>query len=204
MKLSLNDKKRVADFYHRRLKKHGTKSALTGDWDTKANQVKRFEILSKVGNLNNKKILDFGCGLGDLYTYLKPRFKNLDYHGIDIAAKIIEAAKKKHSKASFRTAEITDLIKEKKKYDYVFASGSLTFAIKPRKKYYFEVIKQMYDLAKIGIAFNLLDSEVYKPNKFYVTYDMQEVLKHCLTFTKKVKIITGYAEGDFTVYLYKK
>ena len=38
---------------------------------------KRLSILAEVGNLKNSKILDFGCGIGYLYSYLKKKNFNL-------------------------------------------------------------------------------------------------------------------------------
>jgi len=51
-------------------------------------------ILSKL-NLNNKKILDVGCASGDFYSVLKKKYKNINYHGIDLDEKCIQFAKKK-------------------------------------------------------------------------------------------------------------
>ena len=171
------------------------------DWDTKENQLKRFEIFSKIGDLNGKKILDVGCGLGDLYGFLIKKYKGIDYCGIDIAPKMIASARHKYPKARFENKEATEI---NEKFDYIFASGSLTFAVKQHKKYYLELIKKMYDLAKHGVAFNMLDQKVYRANDLYLTYDPMKILEFCRTFAKDTKIITGYVEGDFTVYLYKK
>ena len=71
MQLDKEDINRVSNFYTDLLHKNGTDSAQTLNWTNKRNQLVRFDTLIKVGDLRNKKILDFGCGLGDLLDFLK-------------------------------------------------------------------------------------------------------------------------------------
>jgi len=183
------------------LRKYGTHSAMALDWDSDKNQKSRFEILSKIGDLNGKTILDFGCGLGDLYGYLSKRFKKLAYLGIDIVPDFVVAARYKYPKARFELTEIGDL---QGKFDYVFASGSLTFNVDKGKNFYLDLVKQMYERANIGVGFNMLNKGFYDTDRFYMTYDPMEVLEYCKTFAKDVKIIFEYLKGDFTIYLFKK
>lgn len=201
MRLNPEDKHRIRSFYKRRLKKYGTKGAMSLDWDSYESQQGRFEILSKIGDLNNKSVLDFGSGLGDLYGYLAKHYKNVDYLGIDILPDFVEAASKKYPKAKFSGEGLTDI---KKTFDYVLASGSLTFQVEGGKNFYFKIIEQMYQHANIGVAFNMLNNNFYDADNFYVTYDPLEVLAFCKTFAKDVKIIFEYMKGDFTIYLFKK
>ncbi|GAC1412526.1 MAG: class I SAM-dependent methyltransferase [Candidatus Doudnabacteria bacterium] len=200
MRLNPEDKKRIRSFYKRRLKKYGSKGAMSLDWDSYESQQGRFEILSKIGDLNSKKVLDFGSGLGDLYGYLDKHFKNVDYLGIDILPDFVKAASKKFPKAKFSEKGLTDL---QESFDYVFASGSLTFQVQGGKNFYFKIIEEMYQHAKIGVAFNMLNDNFYDSDGFYVTYNPLEVLEFCKTFAKDVKIIFEYLKGDFTIYLFK-
>jgi trans-aconitate methyltransferase len=194
------DKKRVIKFFRKNFKKHGTESALSLTWDSKENQIERFNVLCLIGDLSGKSILDVGCGLGDLYGYCAGRFKKFSYLGIDVLPDFIDAARVKYPRARFENMELLEV---QERFDFVFASGSLTFKIRNAEKYYFAMIKKMYALAKIGVAFNMLDTSYYISDDFYLTYNKKRVLEYCKTFAKNVKIITGYLEGDFTVYLLK-
>ena len=71
------------------------------DWGSKRKQILRFKILSKIGNLNKKKMLEVGCGFGDFNSWLKKNNKNVNYFGIDIVPEMIIEAKKKHKKSFF-------------------------------------------------------------------------------------------------------
>ena len=77
MKLKKNFSKKheniVKKFYSSRYNLLGNQIRSVG-WGSKKNQNLRFKILLKNINVNKKKILDFGCGFGDLYSFLK---KNL-------------------------------------------------------------------------------------------------------------------------------
>ena len=52
------------------------------------------KYIFKKFNINNKKILDIGCGTGSMYSALNEKF-NIDYTGIDLDKKFILHAKKK-------------------------------------------------------------------------------------------------------------
>jgi cyclopropane fatty-acyl-phospholipid synthase-like methyltransferase len=201
MTLSPKDKTAIQQYYRKKLKRYGTKSALSVDWDSDHNQIERFKILSKIGDLTGKSVLDFGSGLGDLYGYLSKRFKGVKYLGIDILPEFIEEAKKKYKQGNFELKELDDV---KESFDYVFASGSLTYKMRKDKNFYLKIVEELYQRAKMGVAFNMLDKGFYGIEKFYMTYDPIEVYNYCKAFAKDIKIVVEYAPGDFTIYLYKK
>jgi cyclopropane fatty-acyl-phospholipid synthase-like methyltransferase len=202
MKLTDTDKKRIKQFYQRRLKKYGINDAKSVDWDNNKNQQVRFGILSKIAELDRATVLDVGSGLGDFYKYLSKNFRGIEYTGIDIVPNFVEESRARHPKAKF---ECIELNKIQENYDYIFASGSLTFNVATGKNYYFQVIKRMYELANKGVSFNMLNSDYFgKKHKMYVTYDPLEVLDFCKTFAKDVKVVFNFLEGEINVYLYKK
>ncbi len=88
-------------------------------------------------------------------------------------------------------------------WDYVLASGALSFKVKNNKDYYYSIIKKMYACAKKGVAFNMLNKSVHKDDATYAAYDPQEVVNFCKIFCNNVHVITDYLPHDFTAYLYK-
>ena len=54
------------------------------DWSDSAGQRARFEALVRSVELTNRRLLDVGCGLGDLWDFLKARNISVDYTGVDI------------------------------------------------------------------------------------------------------------------------
>jgi ubiquinone/menaquinone biosynthesis C-methylase UbiE len=200
MKLSQSDQNRIKNFYNSLLKKFGTDSAKTLDWHNKHNQLERFETLTIIGDLNNCTILDFGCGLGDLYGFLKGRYSNFKYLGIDLVPELINEAQKKYPDGEFKVANISEI---KQKFDYIFASGSLSYAVEGGREFYYAVIRKMYEFCNKGVGFNMLDGHEYKSDETYQTYYSEYVLEYCKSFANKVRIVTQYELGDFTVLLEK-
>ena len=75
-------------FYDNRVSIHGT-SYKSLNWGSKESQNLRFKVLSSIGDFNRKKILDFGCGIGDYYSWLIENNFNVNYTGIDISSKMV-------------------------------------------------------------------------------------------------------------------
>jgi 2-polyprenyl-3-methyl-5-hydroxy-6-metoxy-1,4-benzoquinol methylase len=80
--------------YHRYRIEHfdaGTPESL--GWRGDASQLRRFEILSGLGDFSGHSILDAGCGYGDLKAYLDQRCPGFNYLGVDQMPEFIEEAK---------------------------------------------------------------------------------------------------------------
>jgi SAM-dependent methyltransferase len=201
MVLEKQDKDRLLCFYDRSLRLHGPDSPLSLHWTSPEDQLVRFSILSRVGDLSGRSVLDVGCGVGDLYGFLSRRFSGFSYLGIDIVPEMVKQAKLKYPRARFEVADTCSL---NAKFDYVFASGSLTFNVRGGKRFYFGVLRHMFSLCRRAAAFNMLDESVYKADRNFLSYDIREVERECKKLTRKYQIVTGYDQGDFTVFLYKR
>lgn len=195
-----DDKKRILGFYEDALKKYGT-DVRSVHWSNEETQKVRFEVLNKVANLSGKRVLDAGCGLGDLYKFFIAKEIPVDYTGIDIVPAFIDRARERFPDATFRVADIFSMNDQ---YDYVLASGALNFAVADSKEYYFSMIKKMFDCATLGLAFNMLNKVEHSNDETYVSYDIDEVVAYCKMLTDKVVVVADYLPWDFTVYMYKK
>lgn len=200
MDVSASDKIRLTRFYEEALLKYGPDSAQALQWKNRKSQQVRFAALSQVASLAGKSVLDVGCGVGDLYKYLQDSFARVDYCGLDVVPGMIAAAKQKYPGARFVHANVLDFTEQ---YDYVLASGALTYNMQGGKELYFEIIKHMYALAKKGVAFNVLDNDVYATDHEYLTYTYAEIAALCETLNCQFVVSTEYEVGDFTVFLYR-
>lgn len=77
----------------------------------------QIEHLCKFLIPQNKKVLDIGCGTGDLLASLQPQYGL----GIDISEALIEIAKKKHKKIKFLVNDAQDL-RVNDSFDYIVMS----------------------------------------------------------------------------------
>jgi len=195
-----DDRQRLEKFYTEALQKYGPDHPKSVHWLGLRSQLMRFDALTKIADLSGQAILDVGCGLGDLYDFLQTRFSGFSYTGIDLVPDMVKQARAKYPDANFESGDIFSM---KTNYDYLLASGSLTFHVSGGPEYYYKMIRRMYRLARKGVAFNMLDQAFYTTDSDYLAYDPVEVLGICGTITSKIKLMDDYLEGDFTVYLYK-
>lgn len=196
-----SDTSRLLTYYKQALAEYGDHDARSVHWSSEENQKVRFLILSQIANLNNTSVLDVGSGLGDLYTFLLSLHIHTKYTGIDIVPDFIARAKEQSPSLNF---ECKDIFAVDTQYDYVLASGAMSFKVKDNQAYYFSMIKKMYSLAKKGLAFNMLNYESHINDETYASYKPEEVAEFCKTFCPNVQIIIGYLPQDFTLYLYKE
>lgn len=201
MKLSKNDENRIQKFYQESFVRFGDEDVRSVQWTTRYGQVKRFEVLLNIANVEGAKILDVGCGLGDFYRFLLDEGITTDYTGIDIVPEFIDAARAKFPQTRFEAKDIFDMTET---YDYIFASGAMSFKVENNAEHYQNMIKKMYSLAQKGVAFNMLDNASHVDNETYAAYSPLEIADFCSTFANKVEIVTDYLPQDFTIYLYKE
>lgn len=190
-------------WYHReclRLEKEGFRKL---GWTDLTSQQARFKVLCDIAPLNNKVIMDVGCGTGDLKTYLDANFQEFIYLGIDHVPEFIVQALERFKDvrntffkvADFTTDGLPDV-------DYILASGSLNYQT-DNLLFPYRMIEKMYNSVKEGMAFNLLDDEKISPTDFLKPYNREEVLEFCLSLTSNVQVVTGYLPEDFTIMMYR-
>ncbi len=80
----------------------------------------------------HKKILDYGCGTGILYPYIKAKF-NSSYTGIDISKDMLELAKNKFPRIKLVQMDGEALKFKPNSFDAVIVFGSLHHVPDPKK-----------------------------------------------------------------------
>mgnify|MGYP001594952259 CR=1 FL=1 len=98
-----------------------------GDYDelnrlNPATQIRTKIIADVLKDHKYKKILDVGCGTGELLEYLHAKFPEKELHGTDISKKALEILKKKGITKGIFLANLERVIKLDGKYDVVVCS----------------------------------------------------------------------------------
>jgi len=167
----------------------------------------RFKILSEIGDLYKKKILDVGCGIGDLGFFLYNHF-NIDlYHGIDINEKMILLGREKYPSFNFIIGDILEIELENNSFDYVFESGIFNINIPNWESYTFRTVSKMFDICRLGIGINFLSNLCYRKNPDEKSHYVNpiDIIKFIHSNIKSRFILRhDYKDNDFTVYLYKE
>src|SRR5262245_27910761 len=115
-------KEQILSFYNFHLKKFGDRPEALR-W-TPQGQLKRYHMLADIAEpaeLNGSRVLDYGCGTGDFYRFLKRRGITVKYTGVDINENFIRLAKEKYPECTFRVMSADDDLNGF--YDYIFICG---------------------------------------------------------------------------------
>ncbi len=171
--------------------KHGHESV---GWISAERQKLRFEKLVENLDLDNKRVLDFGCGLGAFCGFLEEKGVKCDYTGIDIVESFIKKAQNSYPQGKFFRTSILDVTKS---FDYVFSSGTYAFC---QKELFLESLKKCFDIATSGYKFNiLLDAS----GSGYLKISATELQKIVRQLTAHALFEYGYLENDITIYMGK-
>ena len=192
----------VQRFFDNTLKYYNYNEPGIVGWSSQETQQIRFKVLCDIAPLDRMKILDVGCGVGDIYKYIINRFDGVEYTGIDCHKKMVHYARKKHPEGKFLHKE---LLKFSTDVDYILASGVFNLAGLDNMNYIEEMIQKMMRMANKGIAVNMLSSysppSLMYPDLYY--YDPIKVLERCMNTFKKISMRHDYLPHDFTLYIYK-
>jgi len=200
--------KDATDYYEEKLKKYGP-TFQSVDWNSKESQELRFDQLIKVIDKSddNFSILDYGCGYGALYLYLKSKFPKFYYYGYDASDAMIEKAISLNSNTQCNWfSDPINLIKT----DYVVASG--LFNVKQSyhhdewNEYAIDTLLSLNTLAVKGFAFNLLtkysEKVRMKNNLFYA--DPLFFFDYCKkNFSRNIALLHDYSLYEFTILVRK-
>jgi len=186
--------------YDERLKKFGVNPKTLG-W-LKGRQAIRFSVLTSIGSMNHKKILDVGCGFGDLYEYLQQKNLEFNYFGFDFNPNLLNIAKEKYPRTKFR---LFDLEKDHliEKFDWIIVSGLFNHKRKGNYKFIESSLKKLFQNCKRGIAVDFITSYVdfRNPESFYAS--PEKILKIAKNISDRVTIRQDYMKFEFVLYIYK-
>jgi SAM-dependent methyltransferase len=192
-------KKELLDSYTRHLKDFGdTPQAVR--W-TPAGQLRRFITLLRIaGDISGKNILDFGCGKGDLYGFMKEKGSSLRYSGVDINKHFIELARSKYPEAEFIVMDIeeTDF---NRYFDIIFICGVFNCRIAGIEESMKDILRKLFSSCTEALHVNLLTSHVSRKSVelFYVKPD--EILNFAITeLSRSVSLLHTKEDIFLSVY----
>jgi SAM-dependent methyltransferase len=196
--MDLLEKATVLQYHRRRI---GEPDVRALGWRSVDSQRLRFDVLCRIGDLSGRKVMDLGCGYGDLKPFLDQRFADVAYLGIDHMPEFIDEARRRHGhlpRTGFVQADILNAVFPE--VDYVLASGAMCYRSR-NALYPYNLIRQMWDAAQCGIAFNLLDANVFVASDVLGGQHPEEILAFCRTLNPAAELVTGYLADDFTLLM---
>ena len=195
-------KEYVISFYNNAFQMHGDRPESLR-WTTNG-QFLHYESLLDIGSgIEGKKVLDYGCGKGDFFQFMKDRDIKVHYTGFDINEKLVSLAKKKFPECRFKVFDMeSDELDED--FDYVFLCGVFNLRVEGLDETIKNTLTKLFKRCRIALAFNALSA--YNPKKdFELHYVYPEEM-----FEFAVKNLSPFVilkhdriPYDFIMFVYK-
>ena len=191
----------LLSFYNFHLKQFGDRPEALR-W-TPQGQLRRYHALAEISpELNNASVLDYGCGTGDFYRFLKRRGINVRYTGVDINPNFIELARKKYPDCSF---DVMDASEDRLEgfFDYIVICGVFNLNVPGVDEDMKEALVTLFKHCNKGLALNVLSSHtpIKDPELHYTSPgDMVRfTLEHISPY---FALRHDRIQDDFTIYIY--
>jgi SAM-dependent methyltransferase len=195
------DRAEVSHFFSESLRKYGYDPRSLG-W-IPGTQRARFAVLAAIGDLDGCKVLDVGCGFGDLYEYLCRRGTRVDYTGVDLNPGFVEIARARHPDARFVVADFEDA-KVDGRFDWAFGSGIFSFRVSDHEAFVGRMLRKMFDNARKGVAIDFLDGRCGPGSAALYHPDPADVYRMCSRLSRRVVLRCDYKPTEFCVYVYRE
>ncbi len=172
-------------------------------WSNTEVQELRFKILADIGIKKGNSLLDVGCGFGDFSHFLSKKNTPVEFTGIDVSAELLAEGNRHFPELNLVEGDLFDFNPKQQSYDYVTLSGALNRKYDGASDYAFQTIRRMFETCKKGIAFNLLDARhEWTASRWDLqSFHPEDVIKFISHFSSDYRIVDGYLENDFTVYI---
>jgi len=200
--IEAGQRQRIVNRHRNAYHSHGFKAQAL-HWSSKEYQYMLFDVLLDIGVEPGSKVLDFGCGFGDLCGYIAEKGIEVDYTGIDLSPELLNEARYRHPDATLFEGDLFEMNPPARSFDYAFASGSLSEPLEDGGDYTRRTITRLFESCRKGLAFNLLDAaHEWTANRFdLMSFDVDEMAGWCRTLTPQVELRRGHADNNFTLYL---
>jgi SAM-dependent methyltransferase len=195
-------KEYLISFYGKNLLIHGDRPEALR-W-TAHGQAMRYGLMLEIAkDLKGKKILDYGCGKGDFYAFLKEKNIDVDYTGFDINAELIELAKRKYPECKFSVFDIEeeDL---KEDFDYIFLCGVFNNRVEGIEDTIRNVLIRLFGHVREGLSFNGLSSHNPEKDTELNYLSPEEMLSFAVkNLSPYVSFRLDRIPHDFTMFVYR-
>jgi len=200
---------RVKAYFEPRPILHGD-SHRAVDWGSQKSQFARFAALNRLAPLQQRSLLDVGCGLGHLLDWMADQGITTHYYeGLDVTPSMVKAARHHYPGIAFKECNLLEGdLPDKESYEIVFASGIFYLALDEPYAYLSNLLDCLYSLTQQVLVFNLLiasktDSSILvSEGEFRATID--RIIGIVSKLSPYFSLDHAYHESDATIAVYRQ
>jgi SAM-dependent methyltransferase len=155
-------------------------------------------------------LLDFGCGLAHLLDYLdrEPKYRHVQYTGLDLSPKYLRAAKARHPEGTFILLDVLESDENLPDFDYIIMNGVFNFrGHVPEESmlhYWQQLLSVVFKHCRRGMAFNVMSRLVdwQRDDLFHLSFDaMAHYVGQALS--RHFVVRHDYGAYEYTTYVYR-
>lgn len=169
-------------------------------------QALRFNALTRHFREGEFSVLDYGCGLGHLKTYLDQYSCNYKYYGVDLVPEFVVAVQIKFPTAQIQLVDtFTDV---KTSVDHVVASGVFNLFQGSDKEayvlYVHAALMHLFSLARVSLSINFMTDRVdfMQPQALHMNVeDITQFMRSNLS--PRLVVDESYMPYEFTIVVFK-
>lgn len=197
-----SDAARIASYYDALVNRYGYSPRAVDASSARSLEV-RYATLAAVAPLAGKRVLEVGCGFGDLGAYIAARFDDVRYTGIDLSARMIEVGQRKHSELELLQADVLEL-ENIEQFDVVLAQGIFYLLGDEAEEKMHALITKMFRITREAVACSAISAWGLHqdPNEFRV--EPARLISFARSLTTSLVFRTDYHPSDLSLYLYKQ
>ena len=203
-KLNEKDVEQAQERYTSRYKEFGYSPKSLG-W-LKGKQDRRFEILTSQYSLENKSVLDIGCGFGDLNKHLANTVSAYEYTGIDLCEVLIAKGRE-----LFTSSHVNFLCGDflahnfERKFDWALASGIFNHVLNENNNYDFvySVMKKCHETVSGGFSLDFIHDRVDYKDEHLFYANPETILSYAYSLSRRVVLRSDYMPFEFSIFVFK-
>lgn len=194
-------KQELLSFYDRHLRDFGDAPQAVR-W-TREGQMRRYKtLLTVTGDLSGKRILDFGCGKGDLCGFFRNNGQSVSYCGIDVNENLIELAQRKYPEARFMATDIDEYPFDLR-FDVIIAVGVFNLRIAGIEESVKGLLKKLFALCTESLHANFLTYYVSRRSVELFYVKPEEILTFAITEISPA-VTVRHSQEDIFLSIYKQ
>jgi hypothetical protein len=169
-------------------------------------QALRFNALTRHFREGEFSVLDYGCGLGHLKTYLDQYSCNYKYYGVDLVPEFVRAAQTKFPTAQIQLVDtFTDVMTP---VDHVVASGVFNIIQGSDKEayvlYVHAALIHLFSLTRVSLSINFMTDRVDFRQPQALHMNVEDIARFTRrNLSPRLVVDESYMPYEFTLVVFK-